>query len=56
MQIIRSVSISYFRSIHRLRIETGNDLVVFSGANDAGKSNVLKALRRETVKKTIYSY
>jgi len=31
------------RSIHRLRLSTG-DLTIFSGANDVGKSNILKTL------------
>lgn len=43
MLLIKSVEIRYLRSIHRLRLTAG-DLTIFSGANDVGKSNVLKAL------------
>lgn len=43
MQLIKSIEISYLRSIHRLRLSAG-DLTIFSGANDVGKSNILKAL------------
>jgi len=44
MQLIRSVYIRYLRSIHRLRLNKIGHLTVFSGANDVGKSNLLKAL------------
>jgi hypothetical protein len=44
MQLIRSIEIAYLRSIHRLRIASLGDLTVFSGANDVGKSNILRAL------------
>jgi hypothetical protein len=44
MELIRSIEISYLRSIHRLRIPLLGDLAVFSGANDVGKSNILRAL------------
>ena len=44
MQLIKSIEIRYLRSIHRLRLSSVGDLTVFSGANDVGKSNVLKAL------------
>lgn len=44
MQIIKSIEISYLRSIHRLNLKQIGDLTIFSGANDVGKSNFLKAL------------
>lgn len=44
MQLIRSIEISYFRSLHRVRIAGCRPLNVFCGLNDSGKSNVLKAL------------
>ena len=44
MQLIKSVEIKYLRSIHRLRLSTLGDLTVFSGANDVGKSNLLRSL------------
>jgi predicted ATPase len=44
MQLIKSIEIKYLRSIHRLRLKHIGDLTVFSGANDVGKSNILKAL------------
>jgi hypothetical protein len=43
MQLIKSIEIRYLRSIYRLRVPAG-PLTVLSGANDAGKSNILKAL------------
>ncbi|MDX1522142.1 MAG: AAA family ATPase, partial [Anaerolineae bacterium] len=44
MQLIKSIEIRYLRSIHRISIKQLGDLTIFSGANDAGKSNILKAL------------
>ncbi len=44
MRIIRSVKIKYFRSIYTASISGCKSLNVISGSNDAGKSNVLKAL------------
>lgn len=44
MHHIHSVEIKYFRSIYHLRLQNLSDLTVFSGRNDAGKSNILKAL------------
>ncbi len=44
MNVIRSIEISYFRSIYKIRLKDLADLNVFSGKNDAGKSNILKAL------------
>lgn len=44
MALINRVEIYYFRSIHRTRLGSLRRINVFSGRNDAGKSNVLKAL------------
>jgi predicted ATPase len=44
MKLIESIEIRYLRSIHRLGIRSLKDLTIFSGANDVGKSNILKAL------------
>jgi predicted ATPase len=41
---IDQVEISYFRSIHTLKIKNLRDIVVLSGKNDCGKSNIIKAL------------
>lgn len=44
MEHIHSIEIKYFRSIYHLRLQNLSDLNVFSGRNDAGKSNILKVL------------
>lgn len=44
MQIIDRVEISYFRSIYTLYLRNCKDINVITGSNDAGKSNILKAL------------
>lgn len=44
MDIIDKVEISYFRSLYRVSIEDPNDINVYTGSNDVGKSNILKAL------------
>lgn len=44
MQLIKSMEIKYLRSIHRLRLRSLGNLTIFSGANDVGKSNILRAL------------
>jgi predicted ATP-dependent endonuclease of OLD family len=44
MILINSIEIKYFRSIYQLKILNLKDVLVLSGKNDAGKSNVLKAL------------
>ncbi len=43
MHIIKSIRIKKFRSIFNQKIDL-NDLTIFSGKNNSGKSNVLKAL------------
>jgi predicted ATP-dependent endonuclease of OLD family len=44
LHIIDQVEIRYFRSIYNLKLNKLNSINVFSGLNDAGKSNILKAL------------
>lgn len=44
MRVIEKIQIRYFRSIKDQAIIKLSDLNIFSGANDSGKSNVLKAL------------
>ncbi|MDX9970703.1 MAG: AAA family ATPase [Candidatus Gracilibacteria bacterium] len=46
MKIIEKIEIRYFRSFddHNVVIEDLKDLNIFSGANDSGKSNILRAL------------
>lgn len=44
MIIISKINIEYFRSLKNVSIKNINHLNVFSGKNDIGKSNVLKAL------------
>ena len=46
MKIIEKIEIKYFRSFADKKIEITNlkDVNIFSGANDSGKSNVLRAL------------
>ena len=44
MNLIKTIEIRYFRSIYRVRLKNVNDLIIFSGVNDVGKSNILKAL------------
>ena len=44
MQIIDKIEINYFRSIYTLSLKDCHDINVITGGNDAGKSNVLKAL------------
>ncbi|MGP1582792.1 MAG: ATP-dependent nuclease [Candidatus Altimarinota bacterium] len=44
MKIIEKIEISYFRSFKNIVIYDLKDLNIFSGANDAGKSNILRAL------------
>ena len=44
MHTIKRIEIQYFRSIYNVTIKDFSDLNMLSGKNDAGKSNVLKAL------------
>lgn len=44
MQIIDKIEINYFRSIYTLNLKDCHDINIITGGNDAGKSNVLKAL------------
>lgn len=44
MNIIKNIKIKYFRSIYDLRLKNCNNLNIISGRNDAGKSNILRAL------------
>ena len=44
MKWIQSIEIEHFRSIYNLRVDNLSDINVFSGLNDVGKSNVIKAL------------
>ena len=44
MIIISKISIEYFRSIKKATVKNINHLNIFSGKNDIGKSNILKAL------------
>lgn len=44
MNIIQNIKIRYFRSVYTASIYKCRNLNVISGRNDAGKSNVLKAL------------
>ena len=50
MQIIEKIEIKHFRSFDggknqdKVHIENLQDLNIFSGANDSGKSNILRAL------------
>lgn len=44
MKIIEKVEISYFRSVYSLSLAKCEDVNILIGQNDAGKSNILKAL------------
>ena len=44
MSLIRKVNIRYFRSVYTATLNRCKDLNIISGQNDAGKSNILKAL------------
>ena len=60
MQHIREIEIKYFRSIYNLKFKNLIDCTVFSGKNDSGKSNILKALNlffnNQTDWKTPFSF
>ncbi|NLI11840.1 MAG: ATP-binding protein [Peptococcaceae bacterium] len=44
LDLIQSIEIKYFRSIYNLVLKDTKSLNVFSGKNDVGKSNILKAI------------
>ena len=44
MNLIKEINIKYFRSIYNIRLKDLDDCIIFSGKNDVGKSNVLKAI------------
>ncbi|MCB0293377.1 MAG: AAA family ATPase, partial [Calditrichaeota bacterium] len=45
MQIIKSIRICNFRSIDEVKLDvSAGDLCIIVGNNDAGKSNILRAL------------
>lgn len=44
LHTIKRIEIQYFRSIYNIVIKDFSGLNMLSGKNDAGKSNVLKAL------------
>ncbi|MFC1830500.1 ATP-dependent endonuclease [Thermodesulfobacteriota bacterium] len=44
MKLIKSIEISYFRSIYKQKLDRLADLSILFGRNDSGKSNFLRAL------------
>lgn len=44
MNLIKEINIKYFRSIYNIKFKNLNDCIIFSGKNDVGKSNILKAI------------
>lgn len=44
MKIIEKIDINYFRSIYSIAMPGVNDVNIFYGPNDSGKSNILKSL------------
>lgn len=44
MKLIKSVEISYFRSLYKATFEDAGELNILFGRNDSGKSNFLRAL------------
>ena len=44
MHLIHALEIKYFRSIYSLKLDSLKHLNILAGSNDAGKSNILKAL------------
>ena len=60
MKFIDKVEIQYFRSIYHCIINDINDITIFTGKNDTGKSNVLKALNlffnNETESDSIFDF
>lgn len=44
MQLISKIEINYFRSVYSVTLSSCKDINILMGGNDAGKSNILKAL------------
>lgn len=44
MRLIDSIEINYFRSAYDVKLKNTSDLNIITGGNDAGKSNVLRAI------------
>lgn len=44
MRLIQSIEINYFRSIYQIRVNRLDNLNIFVGGNDSGKSNFLRAM------------
>lgn len=44
MKLIKAIEIAYFRSFYKEKISGLEDLTIIFGRNDAGKSNILRAL------------
>ncbi|WP_350147742.1 AAA family ATPase [Pyruvatibacter sp.] len=44
MRLIKEIEIAYFRSLYKERIRHVEDMNIFFGRNDSGKSNVVRAL------------
>jgi len=44
MKIITKIEVNYFRSTYSVDLKQINDLNIFIGGNDSGKSNILKSL------------
>ena len=44
MNLIKSIEVAYFRSIHKEKIDRLDDMTILFGRNDSGKSNFLRAL------------
>lgn len=54
MKIIESITIRYFRSVYTVSLNPCNDITILAGKNDAGKSNILKALNLFFCQQTDY--
>lgn len=44
MRLIKNIEVGYFRSIYKEKINNIDDLTIFFGRNDSGKSNFLRSL------------
>ncbi|MCB9982720.1 MAG: AAA family ATPase [Rhodospirillales bacterium] len=53
MELISKLEIAYFRSIYSATLHSCTDLNALIGGNDAGKSNILKALNLFLIMKQI---